>query len=241
MKDKLTEIESKSQEMLQAMQEVVQLEPGELIDAMRRYMDAHQLRMFDLALLCEQETIKAQTAGAHLAACLMGAAMNEALLALMCLKYEPEASATKQFTYSKRKKLRPFREVISDWHFEQFIGVAEECNWIPSQIVDDEIKAALAEGFKELMPISHPEMSASDVARGAQAFFIYPGTAMLRMTQTLRNAIHAGRWMKSSSPLVAEHFTQWCQLATHLCGEIRLCLLKLIAERDSKVALLSIC
>jgi hypothetical protein len=235
MKDKLREIESKSQKMLQAVQEVVQLEPEELIGAMRRCMDTQQLRMFDLALLCEQETIKAQSAGAHLAACLMGAAMNEALSALMCLKYEPEVSATKQFAYSNRKKPRPFRELISSWHFEQFISVAEECNWIPSQIVDDEIKEALAEGFKELMPISHPEMSESDIARGAETFFTYPGTAMLRMTQTLRNAIHAGRWMKSDSPLVAEHFMQWCRLATHLCGEIRLCLLKLIAERDSKI------
>jgi hypothetical protein len=233
---KVQEIEEASQKAMQAMQQLVQAEPEELIRAMRQLMDAQQLRMFDLGLLCEGETIKAQAAGAHLAACLMGAAMNEAILALMCLKYEPEVMATKQFNYSIRKKSRPFREVIADWHFEQFIRVAEECEWIPREIVNEDIKLALAEGFKELMPITHPEMTQADITRGAESFYTYPGTAMLRTAQNLRNAIHAGRWMKSKSPLIVEHFTEWCRLATHLCGEIRLCLLKRIADRDLKTA-----
>src|ERR1035438_855611 len=109
--------------------------------------------MFDLALFCEQETIKAQQAEAHFAACLMGAAMNEALLAMMCLRYERDVIATKQFGHSTRKKpSRLFREVISEWSFEQFIGVAEECRWIPSDIVDVNFKTALSDGFRELMP-----------------------------------------------------------------------------------------
>jgi len=236
MEDKLREIEGASQEVLRAVQQVVEAEPEELIRMMRQCMDAQQLRMFDLALLCEAETIKAQGAGAHLAACLMGAAMNEAVLALMCLKYEPEVVATKQFVYSTRKKPREFRDVISDWRFEQFITVAEECDWIPREIVSEDIKMALAEGYKELMPVTHPEMTQPEIARGAESFYSYPGTAMLRTAQNLRNAIHAGRWMKSRSPLIVEDFTQWCQLATHLCGEIRLCLLKRVVDRDLKTA-----
>jgi hypothetical protein len=35
---------------------------------------------------------------------------------------------------------------------------------------------------------------------------------------------------------VAENFVEWCHLATILCGEIRMCLLHLVMERDLKVA-----
>jgi hypothetical protein len=199
-------------------------------------MDAKQLQMFDLAHFCEQETIRAQGAKAYLAACLMGAAMNEALLALMCLKYEPDVVATSQFKYSTRKKPRPFRDVIADWSFEQFINVAEERAWIPAGIVSQDIKVALAQGFRELMPITHPEMTEEAITRGAELFFVYPGTAMLRMTQDLRNAIHAGKWLRSKRAFVAEHFGEWCHFATILSGEIRMCLLHLIMVRDSKVA-----
>jgi hypothetical protein len=69
-----------------------------------------------------------------------------------------------------------------------------------------------------------------------QSFFVYPGTAMLRMTQNLRNAIHAGKWMKSKNSFVAEHFTEWCHFATHLSGEIRNCLLLLVMQRTSEAA-----
>lgn len=236
MTDKQKQIEQASQGIVRNLRGILPTSPEEITKAMRRCMDPKQLQMFDLAHFCEQETIRAQGAKAHLAACLMGAAMNEALLALMCLKYEAEVVATKQFKNSTRKKSRPFRDVIADWSFEQFINVAEELAWIPSAIVSQDIKAALAGGFRELMPITHPEMTQEAITRGAELFFVYPGTAMLRMTQNLRNAIHAGKWMRSKRSFVAEHFSEWCQLATILSGEIRLCLLHLIMVRDSKVA-----
>jgi hypothetical protein len=236
MADKKMRIEQESRNIVRSLQSILPASPEEITNAMRQCMDAKQLQMFDLAHFCEQETIRAQEAKAHFAACLMGAAMNEALLALMCLKYEPDVVATSQFKYSTRKKPRPLRDVIADWSFEQFIKVAEEREWIPAGIVSQEIKTALAGGFRELMPITHPEMTEEAITRGAESFFVYPGTAMLRMTQELRNAIHAGKWMRSKNTFVAEHFTEWCHFATILSGEIRLCLLHLMVERDSKVA-----
>jgi hypothetical protein len=234
--DKQRNIEQASQAIVRSLQSIVPGSPEEIIQAMRRFMDPRELQMFDLGLFCEQETIRAQKAEAHLAACLMGAAMNEALLALMCLKYEPEVGATRQFTYSTRKKPRPFRDVIADWSLEQFIKVAEELEWIPAGIVSQDIKVALAEGFRELMSITHPEMTEEAITQGAASFFVFPGTAMLRMTQDLRNAIHAGKWLRSKRPFVGEHFADWCHWATILSGEIRMCLLHLVVERDLKVA-----
>jgi hypothetical protein len=209
----------------------------ELSSSMRRFMDPKELEMFDLAIYLEGETIRAQNAGAHLAACLMGASMNEAFLALMCLKYETDVMETKQYKYStQKKKARAFREVLGDWKLEQFITVAEEREWIPADIVSEDVKVALAEGFRELMPITRPEMTEEEISSGAASFFAYPGTAMLRMTQKLRNAVHAGRWMRGKTPFVAEHFEEWCQFATRLSGEIRDCLLHLVLQRDSKKA-----
>lgn len=236
MTDKQKEIEQTSKVLIEAVQNVLPASSEELQEAMRRYMDPQELQMYDLAHFCEQETIKAQQAEAHFAACLMGAAMNEALLALMCLRYERDVSATKQFGYSTRKEpTRPFRDVVGAWSLEQYITVAEECEWIPSGIVNEDVKIALSEGFRELIPITHPEMTAEQIERGANSFFAFPGTAMLRMTQTLRNAIHAGRWLRNKSTFVAEHFTQWCHFATLLSGEIRLCLLHLIMRRTTEV------
>jgi hypothetical protein len=235
MSDKQREIEQTSEDLIGILQSVLPASSEEIHNAMRQCMDPKELQMFDLALFCEQEMIKAQQAEAHFAACLMGASMNEALLALMCLRYESDVLATKQFGYSTRKgAARPFRDVVGEWSLEQYITVAEECEWIPSEIVNQDFKIALSEGFRELVPITHPEMSVEQVEEGAESFFAFPGTSMLRMTQTLRNAIHAGRWIRNKNRFVAGHFTEWCHFATLLSGEIRLCLLHLIMRRTSE-------
>ena len=237
MLNKQKDIETQSAGIMRTFESLLSVSPDEIIQAMRRFMDQKELQMFDLAHFCEQETIKAQQAGAHFAACLMGAAMNEALLALVCLKYETEVMATNQFKYSTRKKPRPFRDVIANWRLEQFLNVADECKWIPAAIVDKGLKLALAEGFRELMPVTHPELTEEEIARGAESFLLYPGTAMMRMTQELRNCIHAGKWIRGKSSFVAERLSEWCHLGTILSGEIRLCLLHLIMRRDVPIGL----
>lgn len=210
----------------------------QLREFMRKTMDPMQIKMFDLALYCETEMLKSHNAKAHVAACLMGAAMNEALISLMCLKFEAEVKRTRQFANSKKKNpSRPFRDVIAQWSLQQFNTVVEECNWIPSKVVDDIYKQALADRFRELMPVTHPEMSAEEIETGARACFEYPASALLRMAQELRNAIHAGHWLRGKRPFVAESFTMWCQFATHLCGEIRLCLFQQIFEAELPNAL----
>jgi hypothetical protein len=200
--DKLKAIEDSGQEVMASIGGLIALTPEEILRGMRHVMDPKELQMFDLADFCEGETIKAQNANAHFAACLMGAAMNEAILAFMCLRFESDVRATKQFGYSTRKRPREFREVVGDWSFEQFISVAEQLEWIPAHIVDEPYKDVLAEGFRELMPVTHPEMSSEEIEAGASSFYKFPGTAMLRMTQELRNAVHAGRWLRGKAGFV---------------------------------------
>src|SRR5580698_5102932 len=116
MKQKLEHIERTSQGVLHMLQNAVPINAEEIQKAMRQLMDGQELQMFDLALFCEQEMIRAMQGEAYFAACLIGAAMNEALLALMCLRYEPEVKDTRQFHYSTRKHTaRSYREVIGEW------------------------------------------------------------------------------------------------------------------------------
>ncbi len=203
----------------------------------RTVMNPSQLQMLELALFCEGEMLKTIQAGAHFSSCLMGAAMNEAFMALMCLMFEADVRGTRQF-YHSTKKLKSFNyaDVVSKWSLEQFINVSEQCGWISPEIVELEFITALANGFRELMPISHPEFSQEQIESGANAFFVSPGPSMLRMTQELRNAIHAGIWMKRPSAFNADTFVEWCRFATVLCGEIRLCLMHHLMARIGKLA-----
>lgn len=239
MKDKLEKLLDASNSLMSQFMDpgVTGISDEHIRQVMRRIMDPKEIQMFDLGLYCETEMLKAHRADAHMAACLMGAAMNEALICLMCLRFEEEVKGTEQFANSTRKRLRPFRDVVGDWSLQQFNTVVEQCGWIPRDVVDDIFKQALADGFRELMPISHPEMTAEEIEAGAQCFFDSPATALLRMTQDLRNTIHAGKWLRDSKPFVPEHFTMWCKFATHLCGEIRLCLFQRILDAELPKAL----
>jgi hypothetical protein len=181
--------------------------------------------------------VKSNNAGAYFSSSLMGAAMCEAMLALMCLVFETDVRETRQFHHST-KKLNTviYRSVVSNWSFEQFICVSEECNWIPANIVEKDIITGLADGFRELMPMSHPEMSEEEIERGAATFLDNPGSAILRMTQTLRNSIHAGSWLRRRTSFDADAFEGWCRLAISLSAEIRLCLMHQFMSRVGNVA-----
>jgi hypothetical protein len=45
-----------------------------------------------------------------------------------------------------------------------------------------------------------------------------------RMTQEMRNRIHAGRWLKHQDDLNPDLFSAWCHIGARLCQEIRDCL-----------------
>jgi hypothetical protein len=211
----------------------MRVETTEATDFLRAIMDPKQLLIYDLALRRETEMLKCNGAEAYFAGCLMGAAMNEALLMLLCLFYNDEVKRTKQYEWSTRRDKRSaFRDVVGTWRLEQFIRVAEELAWIPNDVVAPEFVIPLSDAYRELAPISNPEMRHDDIEKAAAAFHAAPGPAMLRMIQDLRNSIHSGKWIRSGRVLRAPHFDGWCRIAIHISAEIRNCLIHLMAQKN---------
>ena len=209
------------------------VEVPESADILRAIMDPKQLLIYDLALRCETEMLKCNGAEAYFAGCLMGAAMNEALLMLLCLFYTDEVKSTRQYGWSTKKDKRSaFRDVVGTWKLDQFIRVAEELAWISNDVVAPEFVIPLADAYRELAPISNPEMDPDDIEKGAAAFHAAPGPAMLRMIQDLRNSIHSGKWIRGERLLRAPDFDGWCRIAIHVSAEIRNCLIYLMAQKN---------
>jgi hypothetical protein len=169
----MTDKESTIREGIEAIDRVFQrllhmrAETKEATDLLRNIMDPKQLSIYDLALQCETEMLKCNSAEAYFAGCLMGAAMNEALLSLICLSYPTEVEKTKQYGWSTKKGKRgSFQEVVGSWKLEQLIKVAEELDWIPREVVAPQFVTPLSDAYRELATISDPKLSTADVARG---------------------------------------------------------------------------
>lgn len=205
-----------------------------ILSGMRRCMPPKELRLYDFATFCEREMLVAFEKDLDFSACTSGAAMVEAILALMCLRFPDEVKETRQYKYSNRKHSNwGYEETIQEWSFEQLITVAEQCNWLSAESVDQEIRYTLAEMFLEVVPDSHPELGADEIKERANAILQNPGSAMLRMAQMLRNSIHAGRWIKQKG-FIADSFSKWCRFGIFLCADIRTGLLSMLAERSAK-------
>jgi hypothetical protein len=157
----------------------------------------------------------------------MGAAMNEALIALLCLLFEDRVKQT-QF-YLKAQQRETYAAMVGNWKFEHLIRVVDELSWIPGDVLAPEMLAALVEVHRELMPVSYPDMPAEEIEARAGEFKKRPGTAMLRLIQDLRNSIHAGAWIRANRVLDITHFEGWCRVAIHVSAEIRNCLFHVIS------------
>jgi hypothetical protein len=225
MLDKQDAIRKAPDEILDALQCLAPLDPKTIWAAARKQMSKREFELFELATFLGEEADQAQKAGAYLASCLLCAAAVEALLAQMCLQREPDVTQTKQYLSSTRKKPKLYRQVIAAWSLEQLISVADELAWIPANIVDEKFRGALAEGYREVIRTTHPELGESEVEEGARSFIERPGPAMMRLTQSLRNSIHAGKWLRGRNRFVAENFVDWCKLGSALGTEIVYCLM----------------
>ena len=213
----------------------VQVGTRETLDVLRSIMDPKHLLVYDLALQCETEMLKCHEATAYFAGCLMGAAMNEALLSLLCMFYEDDVKNTPQYARSTKKGgPSTFRKIVGTWGLDQFINVAEELSWIPNDVVAPEFVLPLSDAYRELTAISHPELLPHEIEKRATAFRTSRGYAMLRMVQDLRNTIHSGRWIRGERVLNVAHF-DWCRIAIVVSAEIRSCLLHLIVQRNVPV------
>ena len=201
---------------------------GEVTNTLRQIMNPKQVMVYDLALRCETEMITCDKERAYFSGCLMGAAMNEALILLLCLLFEDRVKQTRH--YAKAQKRETFAAMVGNWKFEHLIRVVDELQWIPNDVVAPEMRAQLADVYRELMPTSYPEMSTEEINAGAGEFTTRPGLAMLRLVQELRNSIHAGQWIRGQRVLDLTHFEGWCRVAIRISAEIRDCLFHVISS-----------
>jgi hypothetical protein len=91
---------------------------------LRSIMDPKHVAVYELALRCETEMYKCEEAGAYLAGCLMGAAMNEACLSLLCLSYKADVQTTHHYRNAKLREA--YDAMVGHWKFEHLIRVAKE-------------------------------------------------------------------------------------------------------------------
>ena len=202
----------------------------DLTQTLRAIMDSKQLAIYELALRCETEMLQCEKVGAYLAGCLMGAAMIESFLSLLCLFYKAEVVATSHYQTATQRET--YEAMVGNWKFEHLIRVAKELSWIPHDVVSLQVIVALIDVYRELMPISEPDLSPEAVELGVAEFEDDPGIAMLRLIQSLRNSIHSGQWIRSGRVPDTTHFDGWCQIAIRLSGEVRNCLIYLMTTKN---------
>lgn len=200
---------------------------------LRSIMDPKLVAVYELALRCETEMYKCEQAGAYLAGCLMGAAMNEACLSLLCLSYKADVQKTHHYRNAKLRET--YEAMVGHWKFEHLIRVAKELGWMPNDVVDAPTVAALLEAYRELMPASYPTISQAEIETGEAEFHTSPGIAMLKLIQELRNSIHSGNWIRGKRRLDDSHFDGWCRIAIRVSAETRNCLLHFLAETNSSL------
>lgn len=236
MIDKQAEMTRAASEARALVSEVFPSESDAIgVDALlRSIMDSKQLAVFDLALRCETEMYKCEQAGAYLSGCLMGAAMNEACLSLLCLSYKDDVKNTHHYRNAKLRET--YEAMIGQWKFEHLIRVAKELDWMPNEVVDPITAAALLDAYLELMPVSYPKITQAELEVGAAEFESAPGIAMLRLIQELRNSIHSGSWIRGERRLDETHFDTWCRIAIRVSGETRNCLLHCLTEKNVATA-----
>jgi hypothetical protein len=208
------------------------LSTNDSTQVLRRIMPPEQLLVYDFAFLCETEMLKCDKVGAFLPACIMGAAMVEALLSLICLQNEDEVKLTHH--YGRAKHRETFAAMVGRWKFEHLIRIAAELDWIPNSVVSPDWVGVLQESYSELAPINHPGITDREVEEGAKQFEVTPGIALLCLIQDVRNAVHSGKWLRGRSKNGIGDYESWCRVAVHASAEVRDCLIHMIQNRGLK-------
>lgn len=202
----------------------------ETTDLIRQLMKPMQLAIYDFTVVCETQMLKCDKAGAYLAGCMMGAAMNEALLSLLCLFYEESVKETRHYKTATQRET--YEAMVGNWKFEHLIRIAAELKWIPNDVVKPELIACLKDVYIELTPIDYPHMKQGEIDKGAEEFDTNSGIALLRLIQELRNSIHSGKWIRGGRNLIPSNLDDWCRVSIYVSAEVRDCLIHLMVDKN---------
>lgn len=179
-----------------------------------------------LAVLYEREMIACRDGKAYYAACVMGAAMIEAFLLLLCMLNPDTVQNTRRYKDRAGKKSQNFEFIISCFGMDDFIEISAELNWIPSTLISEEWKQSLPAEFLEVVLERHPNMSKASRESHAKSLTINPAYSLMSILNMMRNRMHAGKWVKQNNVLQNEEaFSGWAQVALVAAAHIRDCLL----------------
>jgi hypothetical protein len=112
-----------------------------------------------LSVLYEKEMLACRDAKAYFPACIMGVAMLEAFLLLLCTLNRDQVANTKCYRSQTGKRAKDFDQAICYFGFEDLVEIAAELNWVPATLVSDNWKTALAETYQEIAKERRPNMS----------------------------------------------------------------------------------
>lgn len=205
-----------------------------LVDtALQSAMGRDRMTLYKLSLFFAKEMERCLDAGAYFAGCVAGASANEAILTLLALQFEDRVVLSK--AYKGCDKFETYRRTIGEWKFERLISLSDELKWIPSTLLDANLTAAIIEDFPHLAVTVYPEMTPDQVRRQCDAIQKSPGIEIVRLSQRMRNLVHAPKWLKANAKFDERELALNCRLAMIASAEISKCLLAKFAEESAKV------
>lgn len=179
-----------------------------------------------LCVVYEREMIACSDAKAYFAACVMGAAMLEALLLLLCMVNENTVKLTKRYLKRSGKRVENFETTIYSFGLEDLVEISAELGWIPPSLIDDEWKKMLPEAYLELAATRYPNTSKRDRQASANSLVANPAYSLMFILNMMRNRMHSGRWLRERHQLENEAaFSGWAQVALVAAAHIRDCLI----------------
>ena len=195
----------------------------ELVDAI---LPPRLALLKQLAVLYEKQMLACRDAKAYFPACVMGAAMLEAFLLLLCMLNQENVKETDCYKGRISKRATDFEQAICYFGFDDLVEISAELNWVPASLISSDWKTALPDAYKEIVKERRPNMSKAERTRRSQSLAVHPAYSLMLLLNTMRNRIHPGRWVRERHVLKVEYaFSEWAQVALVGAAHIRDCLL----------------
>ena len=147
----------------------------------------------------------ARDSKAYFPACVMGAAMLEAFLLLLCMLNQESVKKTHCYKGRIGKRAADFEQTICSFGFEDLVEISAELNWVPASLIAADWKTALPETFIEIVKERRPNMSKAERIRRSESLVVNPAYSLMLLLNMMRNRIHPGRWVRERHVLKDEN------------------------------------
>ncbi len=223
---------AEGEKLTQAVGELlgVHLTPELATKLFEAFMGETSMELYRVSLVYSQEADKCRGAGAFFSACLMTASAIEALLALICLLAKEEVECSREFKGWKAKKNASFLDKVLGAFFQDYVGIATELDWLPSNAVDAELFTAALQDFPLISSNLYPKDSITEKVERGRRFQANPGIEMLRILQDMRNLIHGPRWPRLGLKVTSE-FEADCKFVFVVSFQVMACLFETIIRK----------